>query len=79
MQLLCQFETSDRAEWAVDFDAHAEDRGAAGLTQMQIWYDADNPTRVVVLFDVHDRAKASAWVKAEAALASVTAQFLKTA
>lgn len=80
MQLLCQIDTANYDQWKADYDAHAENRDAAGMTQMQIWRDADVAGRVVVLFDVHDRAKVQAWIKTQSGLgAKITAQFLRTA
>jgi len=62
-----------------DWDARAEDRGNAGLTQLQIWRDADGPA-TLVLFEVADRAKAEAWLDKTRALGpSANARFMKTA
>ncbi len=80
MQLLATFPTPDYPAWKADFDAHAEDRANSGLTLMQLWRDADDPTRAVALFDVHNRAAAHDWLKTQAALGhGVTGQFVKTA
>ncbi len=80
MQLIVQFTTGGFDAWKADYDAHAETRDAAGLTMLQMWRDADDPNRVAVLYEAHDRARANQWVKTETALRGATsAQFLKTA
>jgi hypothetical protein len=74
MQLLLTY-SSAPADW----DASSEDRSLAGLTQLQVWRDADGGATVVLL-EVNDRAKAEAWLAKERGLgASIDARFLKTA
>ena len=47
---------------------------------LQMWRDADDPDRAVVLFAVNDRAKAEAWIGQQTALkGAAAAQFLRTA
>ena len=80
MNLLATFPTPDYPTWKSDFDAHTETRAAAGLTLMQLWRDADDATHAVALFDVHNRAAAQDWLKAQATLGhAITARFVKTA
>jgi hypothetical protein len=62
-----------------DWNASAEDRSQAGLTQLQLWRDADGGA-MIALFEVNDRDKAEAWLKKERGLgAGVDARFLRTA
>ncbi|GLS88106.1 hypothetical protein GCM10010873_30800 [Cypionkella aquatica] len=80
MQMIYQIDTSDYATWKSGFDADSENRGAAGLSVLQIWRDADSASKIAVLFEVNDRKRAQDWVKTEAGFGrSGTAQFLKTA
>lgn len=80
MQLILTFATAGFDAWKTDYDAHAETRDNAGLTMLQMWRDADDPDRVVVLFEVSDRARAEAWLHQQTALKGAGgAQFLKTA
>lgn len=80
MQLIVQFSTSGFEPWKADYDAHSEARDNAGLTMMQMWRDADDGNRAVVLFEVSDRARAAQWVKDQTALkGGISAQFLRTA
>ena len=80
MQLIVQFSTGGFAPWKAGYDAHAETRDAAGLTMLQMWRDADDADRAVVLFEVSDRKRAEAWLHEQAALkGGVSGQFVKTA
>ncbi|MFZ3583544.1 hypothetical protein ACOI1H_15415 [Loktanella sp. DJP18] len=80
MQLLTQTSTDDFAGFKSAFDADAEKRMNAGLTLMQMWRDADDGAEVLCLFEANDRAKAQAWLDAEAQTGhAVTGRFLKTA
>lgn len=80
MQLIATFSTSGFDAWKADYDAHSEARDNAGLTMLQMWRDADDANRAVVLYEVSDRARAAQWVKEQTALkGGVTAQFLRTA
>jgi hypothetical protein len=80
MQLIVIIDTGGFDAWKSDYDDRAEARGQAGLTMLQMWRDADDGSRAVVLFETHDRARAEEWVRTESALhAPVTARFLRTA
>ena len=80
MHLIVTFSTGGFDAWKADYDAHAETRDAAGLTMLQMWRDADDMDRAVVLFEVSDRKRAEAWLHEQAALkGGVSGQFVKTA
>ena len=80
MQLICTIDTGGFDAWKTGFDDRAEARDQAGLTMLQMWRDADTGARVVILFEVSDRARAEGWMKTEGALhAPVSGQFLRTA
>ena len=80
MQLLVDFSTTGFEAWKSAFDDEAENIRDAGLTQLQIWREADAPNAVTVLFSVNDRPRAQAWLDKEAAFgAAFTARFLRTA
>ncbi len=79
MNLLITLDTPDYTEWKSAYDAHSETRDQAGLTQMQIWRDADAPGRVVILFEAADKARAKKWLSERAALGdTISGQFLRT-
>lgn len=80
MQLLCQLDTADFAGWKRDFDSDATDRMEAGLGLLQMWRDADTRSRVLLLFEVSNRARAEAWLRKEQGFGGpMTASFLETA
>ena len=80
MQLLCQLDTADFGGWKRDFDSEATDRMEAGLTLLQMWRDADTRSRVLLLFEVSNRARAEAWLRKEQGFGGpMTAHFLETA
>ena len=83
MQLLIRFDTQDRAAFREAYDAAREDRDQAGLTQLQLWEEAENPERVWALYGVSDEDKARGWLTRTAALAphvrEVERHFLATA
>ena len=77
MQMLATIDTGGYDAWKARFDERAEDR--TGMTMMQMWHDADAPTRVVILFDVHDCKRAEAWAQTQTALGTqVQARYLRT-
>ena len=86
MQLLCRADISDFDTWKEAFDSDAESRRSAGLTLLQLWRDADAPTRVFQLYEVNDTDKARAFLggaqaRLNAGHAGVTGQdchFLET-
>ncbi len=83
MQLLVRFDAHDPAAFRAAYDAAKEDRDQAGLTQLQLWEEADAPSRLWALYGVADRNKAEAWMAKSSALASHVeghdAHFLATA
>ncbi|MBB3712729.1 hypothetical protein FHS00_002324 [Limimaricola variabilis] len=80
MQMLCQIDTPDYASWKTAFDGDYEERMQAGLSQLQIWRDADHGSTVLVLFKVNDRKRAEAWIAKEQGFGgAMTCTFLETA
>ena len=83
MQLLIRFDTHDRAAFRGAYDAAREERDQAGLTQLQLWDEADAPATVWALYGVTDQDRAQAWLTKTAALAphvnGFDAHFLATA
>ena len=78
MQLICTFDTAGYDTWKAGYDAAAETRQRAGLTQLQLWQDADNAARVLALYQVNDRDRAAEWVTQARATATLgDAHFLK--
>lgn len=83
MQLLIRFDAHDRSDFRDAYDGAREERDQAGLTQLQLWEEADAPNRLWALYGVADRDKAEAWIAKTSALGphlkSHDAHFLATA
>lgn len=81
MQLICHADVPDYTAWKAAFDSDVENIEAAGLSTLQIWRGADNPAKVIVLFEVHERTRAKAWLDKRSALGTgfATAEFVETA
>lgn len=79
MQLILEFAAPDYAAWKSAFDAQFESIDNAGLSTLQIWRAADEP-KVLVLFEVHNRKNAEAWLARERAFAGAArTTFVETA
>lgn len=68
MQLLIRFDTHDRAAFRGAYDAAREERDQAGLTQLQLWEEAEKPDWVWALYGISDEDKARGWLTRTAAL-----------
>lgn len=86
MQLLAYRKVADYDAWRREFDDDGEARSSAGLTLLQMWRDADDGTRVWMLYEVSDRGRATEYLDglgklhADKGGASETAHhFLRTA
>lgn len=78
MQLILDAPAPDYAAWKAGFDAQAENIANAGLNTLQIWRAADEP-RALVLFEVHNRKKAEAWLALQQAFgAGARTTFVET-
>jgi hypothetical protein len=51
----------DFSKWKPAYDADQVARQAAGLRELNLWRNADEPHEVVLLFEVSDLAKAKAF------------------
>ena len=64
MQLLVRNEVKDFDHWKSVFDANLEPPRLAGLTLSHMWRAVDNPNEVFFVFEVEDREKAEAFMRA---------------
>ena len=79
MQLILTFTAPRTDGFQAEWETGAEGRSRAGLTQLQLWREADTGAPVA-LFEVNDRDKAQAWIDKERGLGSrIEARFLQTA
>ncbi|SPJ26286.1 hypothetical protein [Palleronia abyssalis] len=83
MQLLICYETHDRTAFRAAHGETRERRDQAGLTQLQLWEEAEAPNRLWALYGVSDRDKAEAWLAEKSSLSSqlsgLDSHFLATA
>lgn len=63
--LLIRHKVADFTKWKAAYDAHAETRRTAGLTELHLLRSTDDPNEVVLLFSVTDLAKAKALTTSE--------------
>lgn len=61
INMLVHHAVKDFSKWRPAFDADAAARQAAGLREINVWRNADEPQEVVLLFEVLDVAKAKAF------------------
>jgi hypothetical protein len=63
--VLVRAKVQDFAKWKVVYDQHLSARKAAGLTERQLFRNADNPNEVVLLFEASDLGKARAFASSD--------------
>lgn len=56
--MMIRHKVADFAKWKPAFEDHRPAREAAGLTDLHLWRNADDPNEVVGVFDVSDVGKA---------------------
>ena len=56
--LMVRHKVADFAKWKPVFDGHHPTREAAGLKDLHVWRNADDPNEIITVFDVSDMAKA---------------------
>jgi len=61
-QLLIRHHVADYNQWRPVYDAHYQDRQAAGISEVSLWCDENDSNEVYVLFDIADRTKAQAFI-----------------
>ena len=59
-KIATQNNIGDYAKWRAGFDKAAPFREKAGMKNVQVYRDADNPTEVLIWSEVDDLAKARA-------------------
>jgi hypothetical protein len=63
--LLIRHKVSDFAAWKKSYDTHAASRASAGLTELHLLRNIDNPNEIVALFSVADLNKAKAFAASD--------------
>jgi len=65
MHLLVRYKVFDFAKWKSVYDTHLSARQKAGLKEIYLFRNADDPNEVTLLFSVEDIHKAKAFVESE--------------
>jgi hypothetical protein len=59
--MLIRHRIQDFSTWKPAYDAHQQARKAAGLKDLHLWRNVDDPNEIVLLFEASDVAKAKAF------------------
>jgi heme-degrading monooxygenase HmoA len=65
MHMLIRHKVADFAKWKPVYDAHASAREKAGLKEIHLLRNLDNPNEVILLFSVEDIDKAKAFAASD--------------
>ena len=63
--MLVRHKVQDFRQWKPAYDAHQQDRAAAGLKDLHLWHNIDEPDEIVLLFEISDVEKAKAFVESK--------------
>ena len=65
MHMLIRHKVSDFAKWKPVYDEHASARQNAGLRELHLLRNTENPNEVILLFSVEDPEKAKAFAASD--------------
>jgi heme-degrading monooxygenase HmoA len=65
MHMLIRHRVADFAKWKPVYDAHASAREKAGLKEIHLLRNLDDPNEVILLFSVEDIDKAKAFAASD--------------
>jgi hypothetical protein len=63
VHVLIRHKVQDFDKWKPAYDAHQQARAAAGLQDLHLWHNIDEPNEIVLLFEVADVEKAKAFAR----------------
>ncbi|MDX1570365.1 MAG: hypothetical protein R3200_07760 [Xanthomonadales bacterium] len=63
--MLIRHRVGDFDRWRQLFEEHRSAREAAGITDLNLWRDVENPNDVVLIFSVSDLDRARAFAASE--------------
>src|ERR671921_1145996 len=63
--LLIRHQVQDFDQWQPAYDAHQQARAAAGLQDLHLWRNGDDPNDIFLLFEVADVDKARTFVESK--------------
>jgi hypothetical protein len=56
--MIIRHKVADFGKWKPEYEDHRSAREAAGLKDLHLWRNADDPNEVILLFQASDLAKA---------------------
>ncbi len=59
--MLIRHRVQDFGKWKPAYDAHRQTRATAGLKDLHLWHNVDDPNEIFLLFEASDVAKAKAF------------------
>ena len=59
--MLIRHKVQDFGKWKAAYDAHRQARAAAGLKDLHLWHNVDDPNEIILLFEASDVGKAKAF------------------
>jgi heme-degrading monooxygenase HmoA len=65
MHMLVRHKVSDFAKWKPVYDAHAPARQKAGLKELHLLRNVENPNEIILLFSAEDLDKAKAFAASD--------------
>jgi hypothetical protein len=63
VHMLVRHKVEEFGKWKPIYDEHQEARAAAGLKDLHLWHNIDDPNEIVLLFEISDVEKAKAFVQ----------------
>jgi len=61
--MLIRHRVHDFDKWKTAYDAHRQTRAAAGLKDLHLWHNVNDPKEIFLLFEAADVVKAKAFAK----------------
>jgi hypothetical protein len=55
--MLIRHQVQDFSKWKPQYDAHQGARAAAGLKDLRLWHNVDDPNDIFLLFEAVDAAR----------------------
>ena len=65
IHMLIRHKVADFAKWKPAYDAHASARQSAGLKELHLLRNTENPNEVILLFSAEDADKAKAFAASD--------------
>jgi hypothetical protein len=63
VHVLVRHKVEDFGKWKPIYDGHQEARAAAGLQELHLWHNIDDPNDIFLLFEVADVEEAKAFAR----------------